>query len=214
MAAEGVEELGGLAGWVLDVIEALGEAGVGLLVALENLFPPIPSEVVLPLAGLLAAQGRISLTWAILAATVGSVLGAVVLYEAGARLGRERIARIVQRLPLLDVEDLTDAEGWFERHGKASVLVGRCVPGARSLVSIPAGVERMERGAFLLLTTIGSGAWNTAFVLLGYLVAENVEDLETIGTIVDVALYTLLGVGALLLTRRIWRRRRASAQTR
>ena len=207
--AQAPGELTGLAGWAARVMDALGEAGVGLLVALENLFPPVPSEVILPLAGLLAAQGRMQLLLAVAAATVGSVVGALVLYEAGARLGRERVARLVDRLPLVDVEDLERAEGWFARHGRSSVLFGRWLPMVRSLVSVPAGVERMPRGLFLACTAVGSLVWNAAFVYAGYALATQFSRLETVNTVLDVVLYVLLGVAALWLLRRVVQRRRA-----
>jgi membrane protein DedA with SNARE-associated domain len=126
-AAPGGSDLTGIAGWVVDVIAALGAVGVGLLVALENVFPPIPSEVVLPPAGFLAGQGRMPVAVVIVAA-VGSVVGALILYWAGAGLGRQRVRRIVDRMPLVDLKDLERAEGWFDNHGGKAVLLGRLVP--------------------------------------------------------------------------------------
>ena len=167
LAAES-SELTGLAGLVSDVVDALGAVGVGLMVLLENLFPPIPSEVVLPLAGFLAGQGRMSLTAVLVAATAGSVLGALLLYELGRRLGRQRLAALLERLPLTGAEDLERAEVWFGRHGGSAVLLGRLVPGVRSLVSIPAGVARMPLPRFLLYTALGSAVWNTALVVAGH----------------------------------------------
>lgn len=182
-------ELTGLAGWVADVIEALGPVGVGILVALENLFPPIPSEVVLPLAGFLAGRGRMSLIAAIAASTVGSVLGAVVLYWAGAALGRTRLHRIVDRLPLVDRADLDRAEGWFDRHGGKAVLIGRLVPVVRSLISVPAGVARMPLARFIVYTTVGSAAYNTALISLGYLIGDRWQDIGRYSTYIN---YTIV----------------------
>jgi membrane protein DedA with SNARE-associated domain len=142
-----VAELTGLAGVATDVMDALGEIGVGVLVLAENVFPPIPSEVVLPLAGYLASRGRMDLTLVVVAATVGSVLGALLLYEVGARTGRTRVRRLVDRMPLLELEDVDRAESWFARHGQASVLIGRCIPVVRSLISVPAGFARCPAGA-------------------------------------------------------------------
>ena len=158
MPAPLVTDLSGLAGWVLDVIQAMGAAGVAALVALENVFPPLPSEVILPLAGFLAGQGKLSLAAVIVAATVGSVVGALVLYWAGAALGRERLRRIAERTPLMDADDVDRAQAWFDRHGRTAVLAGRLVPGVRSLISIPAGVSRMPLLPFLAYTTLGSAA--------------------------------------------------------
>lgn len=167
------QELGGIAGWAVSVMEAIGAPGAGLLVALENLFPPIPSEVVLPLAGFTASQGNISLAGAIVWTTVGSVVGAITLYWLGAALGRDRLRVIVDKLPLVDLHDLDRTENWFNRHGKSTVFFGRMVPVFRSLISIPAGVERMSLWLFVLLTAAGSLIWNSLFVLAGYFLGQN-----------------------------------------
>jgi membrane protein DedA with SNARE-associated domain len=171
-------ELQGLAGWVASVIEALGELGVGLLVALENLVPPIPSEIVLSLAGYLAAEGSIAIVWVLVAATAGSVVGALALYWLGYALGEDRLRRWLDRIPLVDAADLDKADRWFEKHEKSAVLFGRCAPVVRSLVSIPAGANRMHLGQFLVFTAIGSGVWNAIFVVGGYLLGERWQDVE------------------------------------
>ena len=169
---------GDLAGWVTDVIERLGYLGVAVLVALENLFPPIPSEVILPLSGFLAGQGRFSLPVVVLAATVGSVVGALILYAVGHVFGEERIRRLVRRhgrwLGVAE-KDVDRADAWFDRHGPAVVFFGRLVPIIRSLVSIPAGVGRMALGPFLLYTALGSGLWNLALIGAGWLLGDNWE---------------------------------------
>lgn len=204
------QELTGLAGVAADVMEALGEVGVGVLVFAENAFPPIPSEVVLPLAGYLASRDRMSLSLAIIAATVGSVVGALLLYELGARLGRARLRRIVERMPLMDVEDLEKAEAWFERHGEASVLIGRCIPVVRSLISVPAGVEGMPRWRFTVLTTIGSGAWNVLFIVGGYALGEQFSEIERYSGWLNTAVYVAILVLIALGVRRGLRRRRSA----
>jgi membrane protein DedA with SNARE-associated domain len=166
----------------------------GLAVALENLFPPIPSEVILPLAGFTASQGDMSLAAAIAWTTVGSVAGAVVLYWIGALIGRERVRAIAARLPLVKVSDIDRTEAWFQRHGRKTVFLGRMVPLFRSFVSIPAGIERMPMTTFLLLTTLGSLIWNTLFVMAGYLLGEQRQVIEDYaGTYQN----TVLAVGAL-----------------
>jgi membrane protein DedA with SNARE-associated domain len=166
-------EPGGIAGWAIRIMEALGAPGAGLAVALENLFPPIPSEVILPLAGFTASQGDMSLLAAIVWTTVGSVAGAVVLYWIGALIGRDRVRAVAAWLPLVKVSDIDRTEAWFAKHGRKTVFFGRMVPLFRSFVSIPAGIERMPMAAFLLLTTLGSLIWNTLFVLAGYILGEN-----------------------------------------
>ena len=158
----------GLTGWVAGVIDSLGAVGVAFLVALESIVPPIPSEIVLAMAGYLAAEGRFHLAVIVLAATVGSLVGALVLYWLGAALGEERLKRWLDHIPLVDREDLEKADRWFERHGRWAVLIGRLVPVVRSLVSVPAGANRMPMGEFVLLTTLGSGVWNALIVGLGY----------------------------------------------
>ena len=200
------DDLTGLAGVVSDVMTALGEVGVGLLVALENVFPPIPSEVVLPLAGFLAAQGLMDLLLVVVAATAGSVAGALLLYEVGRRVGRARMRRWVARLPLMDVEDLDKADRWFARHGQKSVLLGRCIPVVRSLISVPAGVAEMPRLRFTLLTTLGSGIWNVVFIGAGYLLGAQFERVEQYSRWFNYAIYAAIVVLLALGVRRAVRR--------
>ncbi|MFF9017294.1 DedA family protein [Streptomyces sp. NPDC014870] len=161
--------------WINSLMDTLGAPGAGIAVALENLFPPIPSEVILPLAGFAAAGGRMDLLAALLWTTAGSVVGALALYGVGALLGRERTVAIAARLPLVKVSDIERTEAWFVRHGSKAVFFGRMVPIFRSLISVPAGVERMPLPAFLVLTALGSAIWNTTFVLAGYALGDNWE---------------------------------------
>lgn len=163
----------GVAGWVVSVMETLGEPGAGLLVALENLFPPLPSEIILPLAGFSASIGTLNLVSAVFWTTLGSLVGAWALYGLGAWLGRERLHRIVDRMPFVDLGDMIKAEEWFVRHGHASIFLGRLVPVVRSLISIPAGIERMPLLMFSIFTVVGSGLWNSALILAGYALGEN-----------------------------------------
>jgi membrane protein DedA with SNARE-associated domain len=206
--AEG-QQLSGVTGLLADVMEALGEVGVGVLVALENLFPPVPSEVVLPLAGFLASRDRLDLLLVLVAATVGSVVGAVVLYEVGARVGRDRLRRLLQRLPLMEPQDLDRAEQWFARHGRSSVLVGRCLPVVRSLVSVPAGAVGMSRPLFVLLTTLGSGVWNAAFVLAGYGLGRQFTQVERYSNVLNLVVYAAAAAALAWAVRKGLLRRRA-----
>ncbi|GGV42320.1 hypothetical protein GCM10010182_78780 [Actinomadura cremea] len=160
--------MGGIAGWATDLMEQMGAPGAGIAIALENLFPPLPSEIILPLAGFTASQGKMNLIAALIWTTVGSVVGALALYGIGAVIGRDRIRRLVARLPLVKIEDLDRTEAWFAKHGAKAVFFGRMIPIFRSLISIPAGVERMPLSKFLLYTTLGSALWNTIFVMAGY----------------------------------------------
>ncbi|MET8529764.1 DedA family protein [Micromonospora sp. NPDC005172] len=171
-------EFTGLTGWVASVIEAMGPVGVALLVALESIVPPIPSEIVLAMAGFLAHEGQFNVVLVVVAATVGSLVGALVLYWAGAAVGEERLKRWLDRIPLVDGDDLEKADRWFERHGRWAVLIGRVVPVVRSLVSVPAGANRMPLGEFVLLTTIGSGVWNALIVGSGYALGSRWQNVE------------------------------------
>ncbi|WP_250001978.1 DedA family protein [Actinoplanes sp. M2I2] len=212
MAESGLSQQGGLTGWVASVIESLGELGVGLLVALENVIPPIPSEIVLSLGGYLASQGRVNLILVFVAATAGSVGGALLLYWLGYGLGEERLRRWLDRIPLVDADDLDKADSWFERHAKAAVLFGRCAPVVRSLISIPAGANHMPLGQFAIFTTIGSGVWNAIFVGGGYALGSRWQDLEKYSQYFDYAIWALivLSVGSWVV-KKVRKRRRAAA---
>lgn len=174
----GEGNLSGVAAWVAKVIDALGEPGVGLLVAIENIFPPIPSEIVLPLAGFTAGQGKVDVILVIIWATAGSVAGALALYGLGALLGHERAYRLFARIPLVTTADLDRSTDWLARHQTKAVLYGRFVPVVRGYVSVPAGIERMPLTPFCLYTAAGSAAWNTLFVLLGYALGEKWQKVE------------------------------------
>ncbi|MFF3270723.1 DedA family protein [Streptomyces chrestomyceticus] len=162
--------------WITGLMDTLGAPGAGLAIAAENLFPPLPSELILPLAGFAAGQGRMTLFSALLWTTLGSVLGAFALYGVGALLGRDRMLAIAAKLPLVKVSDVEKTERWFQRHGNKAVFFGRMVPIFRSLISVPAGIERMSIPAFLVLTTLGSLIWNAIFVLAGFALGENWEE--------------------------------------
>ena len=168
--------LGDLATWVQDVINQFGYFGVALLVVIENVFPPIPSEIVLPFAGFVAQQGAgaaesdTSVIGMMIAATVGSVIGALILYFVSAAIGPDRLRAFVEKFGKwfgVKPADLVRAEAWFDRRSSLAVLVGRCVPLIRSIVSIPAGFRRMKLSSFIVLTAIGSAVWNIALIGAG-----------------------------------------------
>jgi membrane protein DedA with SNARE-associated domain len=185
---------GGIAGWATDLMDTLGAPGAGAAIALENLFPPLPSEVILPLAGFTASQGEMSLLAALVWTTLGSVVGAWALYGVGALLGRDRLIAIAAKLPLVKLSDIEKTEAWFAKHGPKAVFFGRMIPIFRSLISVPAGVERMSQPQFLILTTLGSAIWNTIFVLAGYRLGE---DWERVSDIVSV--YSKVVVAAVVV---------------
>lgn len=198
---------------MFSIVDSLGEIGVGLLIFLENVVPPIPSEVILPLAGFRSRTGALNvwLTWP--AATAGSVLGALVLYGVGAWLGYDRLHALAGKrwFILTSQKDLERGERIFEQHGGKIVLLGRCVPLIRSVVSIPAGISRMHLPRFLALTAIGSGVWNALFIGLGWVLGENWAAVEGwLGPISYVVL-GLVVIGLVWLTVRKLRSRSARA---
>lgn len=166
---------GPVADWVFAIVDRLGAVGVGLLILLENLIPPIPSEVILPLAGFRARTGRLDIFSVWVAATAGSVLGALLLYGLGAWLGYDRLYHLAGHrwFILASQKDLERGRAAFERHGGKIVLIARFIPFMRSVVSIPAGIARMPLLRFTVLTAIGSGMWNAAHLGLGWVLGEN-----------------------------------------
>ena len=188
------EPADGIAGWAADLVDTMGGPGAGLAIALENLFPPLPSEVILPLTGFAAGQGVLTLASALFWTTLGSVAGAVVLYWIGMLFGRERMHAIWAKLPLVKVSDLERTEQWFAKHGTKAVFLGRMVPVFRSLVSVPAGVERMPLPVFVMLTTLGSLIWNSVLVMAGYWLGDRWEVVEDYVGILSKAVLVLVVV--------------------
>ncbi|TDD15289.1 DedA family protein [Nonomuraea diastatica] len=182
--------------WLVGLMESLGAPGAGLAIALENLFPPLPSEVILPLSGFTASRGELGLAEVLVFTTLGSVLGALALYGVGAALGRERTLALAAKLPLVKTSDIEKTEAWFGRHGRKTVFFGRMIPVFRSLISIPAGVERMPLPTFTALTTAGSLIWNTIFVMAGYLLGEQWSVVETY---VGAGSYVVIGLVVLAI---------------
>ena len=172
------QEIDGLAGFMIDLMETLGLLGVAIAVGLDNLFPPIPSEIVLPMAGLAASQGTFTLAGALFATTAGSVIGAMMMYWVGRGFGRDRTAWLFSVIPLLRISDLEKTEEWFDKHGPKAVFFGRMVPIFRSIISVPAGVEKMGQVQFLVLTTAGSLIWSSILVMAGYQLGENWHVIE------------------------------------
>jgi membrane protein DedA with SNARE-associated domain len=206
--------LGDLANWVQDVINQFGYLGVALLVVIENVFPPIPSEIVLPFAGFVAQQGAsavnatadaaqsdTTVVGMMIAATVGSVVGALILYFVSAAIGPERLRGFVERFGKwfgVKSLDLVRAEEWFDRRSSAAVLVGRCVPLIRSIVSIPAGFRRMKLTSFVVLTAIGSAVWNIALIGAGAVLGDQ---WERVGEYVGLFQWLVVAAVLLLLVR-------------
>lgn len=205
--------LDGIAGWAVHLMDTLGGVGAAITVGLDNLFPPIPSELVLPLAGFAASRGVFSFLAALIWTTVGSVVGAVIVYYLGVWLGRERTRSLLARIPLVKASDFDRTERWFAKHGTKAVLFGRMVPVFRSLISLPAGIERMRIGTFLVLTTVGSLAWNSIFVSAGYLLGANwrlVQDYAGLFEKGVIALVVAAVIGFVVLRLRTRKRQRAA----
>jgi membrane protein DedA with SNARE-associated domain len=194
--------------WAVGTMDALGGIGVALLIFLENVFPPIPSEVILPLAGVTAAQEGHTFVEMLAFSLAGSLAGAWLLYGLGRALGPERLRALIIRLPLLHVEDFDRAVQWMERHGSKGVFFGRMVPGVRSLVSIPAGLFLMPFWRFSLLTLAGSAIWNTLFITLGYTLGSNWHVIEPYTEVISNLVYAVIIVLILIWLVRLIRRER------
>jgi membrane protein DedA with SNARE-associated domain len=195
---------------ISGLLSDLGYAGLALLMVAETVFPPIPSEVVLPLAGYLVQQGDFTFAGALVASTVGSLIGALALEEAARHGGRPFAERFV-RFAHQDPAKLDDAERWFRRRGWLMVLGGRCIPGVRSLVALPAGVLRMPRGEYIVLTLIGSTIWNALLIGAGYVLGAQWEHVaDAIGRLsTPLLVIAALVVAGLVLRRRLHARGRA-----
>ena len=206
-----MDDLSGIVGVAARLIEQLGILGVAVFTFAETVFPPIPSEVILPLAGFSASQGTMNIALVIVAATVGAYLGALLLYFLGAKLGLERSITWLAKLPLVDREDFEKAAGWFHRHGRSAIFFGRLLPGIRSLISLPAGAERMNLTTFSLFTIAGSALWNTVLVTLGALLGTQYELIDEYSQWLNYAVYAAFaGVIVYLVVRRIRQRNRAA----
>lgn len=183
--------------WITGLVESSGYFGVFVLMLGENLFPPIPSELIMPLAGFTAARGELNVVLVVLAGTLGSVVGALPWYYAGRLVGARRLRRWTGRHGrwfTLTPGDVDQAQTWFRRHGAWAVFFGRLVPAVRTLISVPAGVAAMPMPAFLAFTTIGTLIWTTALALAGYVLESQYEIVAAYLDPVSTAVI-VLGVG-------------------
>src|SRR3954468_10931724 len=174
LLAAAASDQGGITAWLLQVVDTLGPIGVGFSILLETVIPPIPSEAVLGAAGVLI-DTPVDFLLVVLCATIGSVLGAIFFYYVGRALGPRRSHAFLDRLPLVETEDVDRTFEWFERHGRSAVFFGRMVPIVRSFVSVPAGVVKMPFGQFILYTAGGSLIWNSVLIGLGVAAGKWVE---------------------------------------
>jgi membrane protein DedA with SNARE-associated domain len=200
--------------WITSTLDTLGYPGIVLLMCLENVFPPLPSELIMPLAGFLATKDQFSLVGVVLAGTLGSVLGALPLYGLGYLMGEARVKAWAERYGtwlMVSAEDVEQAKGWMDRHGRKAVFLCRLVPGVRSLISIPAGFVRMPLTPFLLYTALGTGVWAALLATAGRLLGERYAQVKTyLGPVA----YVVLGLIALAWVVRVVRRKRVGAGTR
>lgn len=193
-----------MATWIIETINTLGYAGIFLLMLAESLFPPIPSELIIPFAGFSAANGTLNLWLVLASATIGAVVGMLPWYFLGRIFGLGRVRALADRYgrwATLNAEEVDTATQWFHRFGPVIVLAGRLIPLIRTLISIPAGLARMPLWRFVLFSTIGALAWNTVLVGAGFLLAEHYDLVETwldpgtnivLGLVVVVYLYRLV----------------------
>ena len=168
--------------WVLAIMVKFGYLGIVFAMFAENVFPPIPSELIMPAAGFSAARGDLNILLIIVAGTFGSVLGALPLYYLGTLFNKERLMVFTERYGkyvFIKSEDVSLSNAWFDKHGKKVVFFGRMVPGIRSLISIPAGMNKMPMASFLVLTALGSSIWTTILALAGFYLGKNYEVITT-----------------------------------
>ncbi|AMX85349.1 alkaline phosphatase [Geobacillus subterraneus] len=199
--------------WITDFMEQFGYIGIFFMIALENIFPPIPSEVILPFGGFMTTYTTLTVPGVIAAATAGSVVGALVLYGIGRLLSVERLERIVDRWGgwlQVKPEDIDKANRTFQRYGVWAVFVGRMIPLVRSLISIPAGMAKMNIWLFFWLSVLGTLIWNTILISIGAALGESWGKVsEVIGMYAEVV-YIIIAAIILIGAVRVWKRRRAS----
>lgn len=194
---------------IVDFISALGYPGVFLLMTVEGIITPIPSELIIPFAGYLAAEGEMSLPLVVLVGTSGAAIGNAVAYFIGFRLGRPLIQRYGKYLRL-DERDLALAERWFAKYGDMSVLLGHAVPGIRSFISFPAGIGKMRFRNFIAFSTVGAFIWTTVLALAGYVLLD--EWRRIADTTENIDLYIAIVAIAIILGYVFWTKRRAHAR--
>lgn len=188
--------------WVTDIMEQFGYLGIFLMMALENIFPPIPSEIVLPFSGFLTTYTGLTIFGVTMVATTGSVIGAIILYGIGLLISVERMEKIVDRwghILRLKKGDIQKADRWFDKYGYWTVLFCRMVPLVRSLISIPAGMSKMRFWLFLLFTMIGTISWNIILIMAGVVLGESWGDILRFMEVYSTGVYLLLGIGILSL---------------
>lgn len=196
--------------WVENVVDEVGAVGLALVMFLENVFPPIPSEIVLPLAGFYVEEGRLGFAEALIGATAGATAGALLLYAIGRYGGMPLVLRYRRVLRVSEAE-IERADAWFDRYGPWIVFFARMIPIIRSIVSIPAGMSEMPILRFTLLTAAGAAIWNTALIGAGYALGGNYDEVESVVGPLSRVILVVLFLGALYVGYRWLRRRRSTA---
>jgi membrane protein DedA with SNARE-associated domain len=194
--------------WVEDIVDQVGAVGLAFVMFLENVFPPIPSEIVLPLAGFYVEDGRLGFVEALVGATIGATAGALLLYAIGRYGGMPLVLRYRRVLRVTETE-IARADAWFDRYGDWIVFFSRMVPIVRSIVSIPAGMSEMPILRFTLLTAAGATIWNTALIGAGYALGGNYEEVEAVVGPLSRVILVALVLAAGYVAYRWYRRRRA-----
>lgn len=190
---------------IINIMNQLGYLGIALLIAIENIFPPIPSEVILTFGGFMTTYSKITIIGAIISSLIGSVIGAIILYYIGRLLNKERLTKIVNgklgKTLGFKIEHIEKAQSWFDKKGNYTVLFCRFIPIVRSLISIPAGMANMNFMHFIILTTIGSGIWNTVLVSLGAIAGaswEKIADYVSSYSRIVFIILIIVGIGLVL----------------
>lgn len=181
--------------WIISIMEQLGYFGIALLMFLDNVFPPIPSEVIMPSAGFAASKGQLLLSGVIIAGSIGSLLAAALLYWVGRKIPNQSIFNWVDRYGkylFIKSEDVKKALDWFEKYGHRVVFFGRMVPAVRSLISIPAGMSHMPFWKFMLYSSVGTIIWTTFLACVGYYFGNNIELMQQIFSRVGYVIITIV----------------------
>ena len=199
-----------MAEWITNTMNSLGYVGIGLLMFLENLFPPIPSELIMPLAGFTVFQGKMQFFYAVLAGVVGTVLGALPWYYAGKLLGEERLKALADRYGKwlsISSKDIDRADDWFDRYNAKAVFFCRLVPGVRTLISLPAGISGMPLVPFLIYSTLGTTLWVSLLTYAGYALGQNYHLVDQyIGPLSKVVLCILIAAFIIWVVKKNWKR--------
>lgn len=192
--------------WIVNTVDELGYLGIALLMLLENIFPPIPSEVIMPLSGFVTSQGKLDFVYVVIAGVVGSVLGALPWYYLGKSLSLQHIKKLADRYGwwlTISSKEIETAKHWFERRGEAAACLSRLVPGVRTYISVPAGLSNMPLLSFLIYSTIGTTIWISLLTYAGYVLGANYDQVkEVIAPLSGVVIIVLIVIFVVWIIKR------------